>query len=50
MGVGRLSLRALRLCSAMLTLGSGKSGSCSLPETKTELAKDKINPEYKGIQ
>jgi hypothetical protein len=32
----------LRLCSGMLTLGSGKSGSCSHLETKTELAKEKL--------
>ena len=29
----------LRLCSVMLTLGLGKSGSCSHPATKTEPAK-----------
>jgi len=33
----------------MLTLSSGKSGSCSCPETKTELAEEKINLEFMGI-
>ncbi len=37
-------LRIFSLCSGMLTLGSGKSGRCSLQETKTELAK--IGLEY----
>jgi hypothetical protein len=32
----------------MLALGSGKSGSCSRPETKTEPAKGKIYPESVG--
>jgi hypothetical protein len=30
----------LTLCSGILTLGSGKSGSCSRPATKTELGKE----------
>jgi hypothetical protein len=33
----------------MLTLGSVSSGHCSSPQTKTEPAKGKINPESAGI-
>jgi len=40
----------LRLCSGLLTIGSGKSSSSSLPEIKTEPAKEKINLESMGIQ
>jgi hypothetical protein len=43
-------LGILGLCSGMLTLGSGKSGRCSRPETKTDWAKEKINPESRGIR
>jgi hypothetical protein len=33
----------------MLALCSVQSGRCSRPQTKTELAKEKSNPEYIGI-
>jgi hypothetical protein len=46
----------LRLCSGILTLGAGmltlslgQSSSCLCPQTKTEPAKGKINPESMGI-
>jgi hypothetical protein len=52
-------LRMLRLCSGfaqhthlgsgVLTLGSDKIGRCSRPQTKTELAEGKVNPESMGI-
>ena len=45
----RLCSGLLRLCSGILTLGSGQSSSCSRPQTKTEPAKGKINPESWGI-
>jgi hypothetical protein len=41
-------LRMLKLCSVMLTLGSGKSGSCSRLETKTELAKMRLESDFRG--
>jgi hypothetical protein len=56
-GVLRIALTVIRPCSGMLTLGlgmlrlySGKSSSCSRLETKTEPAKEKINPESIGIK
>jgi hypothetical protein len=33
----------------MLTLGLGKSGRCSCPETRTEPAREKIYIEFVGI-
>jgi hypothetical protein len=33
----------------MLTLGLGKSGRCSRPETRTEPAREKIYIEFVGI-
>jgi hypothetical protein len=39
----------LSLSSGLLTLGSGRSGCCSRPQTKTELAKEKVNIEYVSI-
>jgi len=51
--VFRLGSSVLRLCSGrsgLLTLGLGRSGSSSRPETETELAKEKINTESRGIQ
>jgi hypothetical protein len=38
--VGARMPRMLTLCSGILILGSGKSGSCSRPATKTELGKE----------
>jgi hypothetical protein len=32
----------------MLTFGSGKSGRCSRPETKTEPAKKKLESDFRG--
>jgi hypothetical protein len=39
----------LRLRSGLLTLSPGKSGRCSCPETKTELAREKNHIEFMGI-
>lgn len=42
-------LRHAQVLLRVAALGSGKSGRCSGPETKTEAAKGKINPEFRGI-
>jgi hypothetical protein len=49
LGCAQACSGVLRLCLGMLTLGSGKSGSCSLLETKTEIARGKSNTEFRGI-
>ena len=39
--ITQVMIRVLRLCSGLLSLGSGISGRCSRPETKKEPAKEK---------
>jgi hypothetical protein len=46
--VAQVAQAVLRLCSGMLTLGSGKSGLCSRPKAKTELAKMRLESDFRG--
>jgi hypothetical protein len=50
LGLGMLTLGSgmLRLCSILITLSSGKRGSRSRPETKTEAAKMRLESGFCG--
>ena len=39
----------VRLCSGVLTFGSGSSSSYSRPKTKTELARMGLDSDFRGI-
>jgi hypothetical protein len=40
--------RILRFCLGLFTLGLGKSGRCSRPETNTKLVRMRLESDFRG--